>query len=100
MNRITKFITARATSWIVLVVAVLAAGLLFAAGSGATEETSPGVGLPASAESARAAAAQEDLESADSTSALFVFSREGGELTDSDIEAVTAASVELAEFSP
>jgi len=100
MNRLTKFITARTTSWIVLVVAFLAAGLLFAAGSGATEETSPGVGLPASAESARAAAAQEDLPSADSTSGLFVFSRDGAELTDADVEAVAAASIELAEFAP
>jgi len=100
MNRLTKFITARRTSWIVLVVAVLAAGLLFAVGSGATEESSPGVGLPASAESARAAAAQEQLASADSTSALLIFSRDGSELTDADIEAVTAAALELAEFSP
>ncbi len=100
MNRLTKFITARATSWIVLVVAFLAAGLLFAAGSGATEESSPGVGLPASAESARAAVAQEDLPSADATSALFVFSRDGDALTDADLEAVTAASTNLAEFTP
>ena len=100
MNRLTKFITARATSWIVLVAAFLAAGLLFAAGSGATEESSPGVGLPASAESARAAVAQEDLPSTDATSALLVFSRDGEALTDADLEAVTAASTNLAEFTP
>ncbi len=99
MHRITTFITARRTSWIVLVVALLGAGALFAVGSGATGETSPGVGLPASAESARAAAAQEDLPSAESTSALLVFSRDGAELTDNDIEAVTAATFELAELS-
>ncbi len=99
MHRITTFITARRTSWIVLVVALLGAGALFAVGSGSTGETSPGVGLPASAESARAAAAQEDLPSAESTSALLVFSRDGAELTDNDIEAVTAATFELAELS-
>lgn len=100
MNRLTKFITARATSWIVLVVAVLAAGLLFAAGSGATEQSAPGVGLPASAESVRATVAQEELPRTDSTSALFVFSRDGAELSDADLEAVNAAAGELAEFSP
>ena len=100
MNRLTKFITARTTSWIVLVVAVLAAGLLFAVGSGATEESSPGVGLPASAESARAAVAQEELPRTDSTSALFVFSRDGAELSDADLEAVNAVAGEFAEFSP
>jgi len=100
MNRLTKFITARRTSWIVLVVAVLAAGLLFAVGSGATEQSAPGVGLPASAESARAGVAQEELPKTDSTSALFVFSRDGAELSDADLEAVNAVALVLAEFSP
>ena len=99
MHRITSFITARRTSWMVLVMALLGAGALFAVGSGATGESSPGIGLPASAESARAAEAQEELPSADSTSALLVFSRDGADLTESDIEAVGAAASDLAEFS-
>ena len=99
MRRLTTFITARSTSWIVLVAAFLVAGAVFALGSGSDGETSPGVGLPASAESAQAAAAQEDLPGADSTSALLVFSRDGDKLTDEDIEAVNAAAAELAEFS-
>jgi RND superfamily putative drug exporter len=99
MRRITRFITDKKTSWIVLVVAILFAGAIFALGKGTTGETSPGVGLPASAESARAAAAQQDLPGADSTSALLVFSRDGDKLTDADIEAITATSVTLAEFS-
>ena len=99
MRRLTTFITARSTSWIVLVAAFLVVGAVFALGSGSDGETSPGVGLPASAESAQAAAAQEDLPGADSTSALLVFSRDGDKLTDEDIEAVNAAAAELAEFS-
>lgn len=99
MRRLTSFITSRRTSWIILVVAFLSAGAIFALGSGNDTETSPGVGLPESAESARAALAQEDLPSAESTSALFVFSRDGADLTDADLEAVFAATTELAEFS-
>jgi len=99
MRRLTTFITARRTSWIVLVTAALAAGALFASGSGADGESSPGVGLPASAESARAAAAQQDLPGADGTSALFVFSRDGDKLTDDDIQAITATTSTLVDLS-
>lgn len=99
MKRLTTFITARSTSWIVLVIAALVTGAFFALGSGSEEETSPGVGLPDSAESAQVAAAQEDLPSADSTSALLVYTRDGADLTDDDIEAITATTVELADLS-
>ena len=99
MRRLTTFITARKTSWIVLVSALLMTVAVFALGSGVDGDTSPGVGLPDSAESAQVAAAQELLPSADSTSALLVFSRDGAELTDADIEAITATASELGEFS-
>jgi len=99
MQRLTRFITAKKTSWIVLVTALLAAGAVFAMGSGADGETSPGVGLPDSAESAQVAALQEDLPAADSTSALLVFSRDGAELTDADIAAITERTTELADLS-
>lgn len=99
MKRLTTFITARSTSWIVLVLAVLFAGGMFALGSGAEEETSPGVGLPPSTESERVAAALEDLPSADSTSALLVYSRGGAELTDDDLAAVTERSAELGDLA-
>lgn len=99
MQRIISFITARRTSWIVLVAAFLTAGAIFALGSGAEGESSPGVGLPDSAESARVSAAQEELPGNDGTSALFVFSRDGAGLTDDDIAAVSTAASDLAEFS-
>ena len=99
MRRLTTFITARRTSWIVLVTAVLAAGAVFALGSGAEGESSPGVGLPSSAESARVSAAQDELPGADGTSALLVFSRDGGTLTEGDIAAVGDAAAALADLS-
>jgi RND superfamily putative drug exporter len=99
MRRLTNFITARRTSWIVLVAAALAAGGIFALGSGAKGDTSPGVGLPASAESSRVAALQEKLPGADGTSALLVFSRDGGTLSDTDVAAITKAASNLTDLS-
>ncbi|GAA1215409.1 MMPL family transporter [Rhodoglobus aureus] len=99
MSRLRTFITARRTSWIVLVGALLAAGAIFAAGTGNEEGTLPGIGLPASAESAQAAAAAEDLPGADSTVALLVFSRDGDTLSDNDTEAVSSATAALGDFS-
>jgi len=99
MQRIIQFVTARRTSWIVLVLAALAAGAIFALGSGAAGESSPGVGLPASAESARVTAAQADLPGADGTSALVVFNRAGDSLDSFDVAAIGAAAERLAQYS-
>ncbi|EPR76839.1 putative membrane protein [Leifsonia rubra CMS 76R] len=99
MSRFRTFITARRTSWIVLVAALVAAGAIFAAGTGNEEGTLPGVGLPDSAESAQAAAAAEDLPGSDSTVALLVFSRDGETLSDSDTAAVSAAAESLSDLS-
>ncbi|CAN5380500.1 MMPL family transporter [soil metagenome] len=99
MRRFTAFLTARRTSWVVLVLAAIAAGAVFAIGSGADGESSPGVGLPASAESAQVAALQDGLPNSDGTSALLVFSRDGGTLNDSDVAAVADAASRLADLS-
>jgi RND superfamily putative drug exporter len=99
MHRLSTFITAKKTSWIVLVITVAISAAIFALGSGSTGESSPGVGLPASAESARVAALQADLPAADATSALLVFGRDGDELTDADIAAITANAGALADLS-
>lgn len=99
MRRLRSFITARRTSWIVLVLAALAAGAVFALGSGAEGDTSPGVGLPASAESAQVAALQNELPGADGTSALLVFSRDGGTLSTSDVAAVADAATAVTALS-
>ncbi|MGV8851813.1 MAG: MMPL family transporter [Rhodoglobus sp.] len=99
MHRLRTFITARRTSWIVLVGALVAAGAIFAAGTGNEEGTLPGVGLPESAESAQAAAAAEELPGADATVALLVFSRDGDALSDSDQTAVSSAASSLSDLS-
>lgn len=99
MQRIITIITGRRTSWMVLVGAVLAAGAIFGLGSGNDSETSPGVGLPESAESAQVAALQEKLPAADTTSALVVFSRDGDELTDDDLAAIAEVATKLTELS-
>ncbi|CAO1652532.1 RND superfamily putative drug exporter [Salinibacterium sp. NYA9b] len=99
MSRLRTFITARRTSWIVLVAAFLAAGAIFAAGSGNEEGALPGIGLPDSAESAQAAAAAGDLPGADSTVALLVYTRDGADLTDDDIAAITSATASLSDLS-
>lgn len=97
MRRLTGFLTARRTSWIPLLGALALSGALFALGSGATGDTSPGVGLPESAESARVDAALEHLPGADSTSAVLVFARDGDALTDADLEAI--AALNLGDFA-
>jgi putative drug exporter of the RND superfamily len=99
MRRFTSFITAKRTSWLVLVAAVIGAGLLFSAGSGSDGESSPGVGLPDSAESAKVAVLQENFPGADKSSAILVFARDGADLTDADITAITATTGPLAELS-
>ena len=53
MHRLTTFITGKKTSWIILVVALAVSAAIFALGSGSSGDTSPGVGLPDSAESAK-----------------------------------------------
>ncbi|MGV8895869.1 MAG: MMPL family transporter [Rhodoglobus sp.] len=109
MNRLVHAITARRTSWMFLVGAVLGAGALFSIGSGASGESSPGVGLPASAESSLVAEAQKNLPGSDASAALLVFSREadgtGADdtsrdiLSDSDIAAITEKTSKLADLS-
>ncbi len=99
MRRIANFITARRTSWIVLVGALIAAGAVFAIGSGASGASSPGLGLPASAESARVTVAQTNLPAVDGSTALLVFSRDGSTLTAADITAVGAAATALTAYS-
>ena len=99
MRRLTSFITARRTFWIVLVTAALAAGAIFALGSGGEGDSSPGVGLPASAESAQVTALQEQLPGAEGTSALLVFSRDGATLSNDDVAAVAEAASGLSDLS-
>lgn len=100
MRAIIGWITRARTSWTVLVAFVLAAGALFALGSGSETESAPAAGLPASAESEQVAALLDEFPDADATSALLVFDREGAELTEADLAAIQAnAFGPLAELS-
>ena len=99
MRRLTEFLTARSTSWIVLVVAFVATAAVFALGSGSSSDTAPGAGLPSTAESVQVATLQEDLPGADSTSALLAYNRSGESLDEADLAAIAAAGERLAPLS-
>lgn len=94
----TRFITGRAPAWIILVLTVLVAGGLFALGSGASGTQTPESGLPDAAESARAAAIVDDLDDGDSSTALLVYAREGGQVDEEDVAAIQQRLPELAEY--
>ena len=99
MIAITRFITAARTSWIVLVVGLAATAALFVAAGYQSADAAPPVGLPDSAESAQAAALQEQFADDDSTSGLLVFGRESGELRDDDLAAIAERIVELSDIA-
>ena len=100
MTALLRFITSAKTSWIVLVLAALAAAALFALGSGEESETAPSVGLPDSAESRQVDRLREQFPSADGTSALLVFASDEGQLEDDTLAQIDVnASGELAELS-
>ncbi|WP_396643330.1 MMPL family transporter [Microbacterium sp.] len=80
MSGLLRFITSAKTSWIVLVLAGLAAAALFSIAGGEESETAPSVGLPDSAESVQVDQLREEFPSADDTSALLVFASDEGEL--------------------
>jgi len=94
----TRFITARASAWIVLVLTVLVAGGLFAFGSGASGTQTPESGLPDAGESAQAAAIADDLDDGESSTALLVYERAGGELDQTDLAAIQQTLPDLGEF--
>ncbi len=100
MAALLRFITSAKTSWIVLVLAALAAGALFALGSGEESETAPSVGLPDSAESVQVDQLREEFASADGTSALLVFQADEGELSQEQLAEIDAKAFgDLADLS-
>ncbi|MGZ8804071.1 MAG: MMPL family transporter [Microbacterium sp.] len=100
MAGLLRFITSAKTSWIVLVLAALAAGALFALSGGEESETAPGVGLPDSAESVQVDQLREQFPSADGTSALLVFASDDGELSAETLALIDAKAFgELADLS-
>ena len=100
MNGLLRFITSAKTSWIVLVLAALAAAALFSIAGGEESETAPSVGLPDSAESVQVDQLREQFPSADDTSALLVFASEEGELDAGTLALINENAMgELADLS-
>ncbi|QIM19790.1 MMPL family transporter [Leucobacter coleopterorum] len=76
------------------------AALLFSVGSGSSGETSPGVGLKDSVESARVTALQKELPGAGNTSAILVYSNDDeNKLTSEQKDFVMQASPTFYEVS-
>ncbi len=100
MAALTRFITGAKTSWIVLLAGLAAAAGLIVAAGYESADSAPAVGLPDSAESVQAAALQDQLIVDDnSTSALLVFARDSGELSEDDLAAITERTVELSDLA-
>ncbi len=100
MSGLLRFITSAKTSWIVLVLAALAAGALFALAGGEESDAAPTVGLPDSAESVQADRLLDEFDSADGTSGLLVFAADDGELSAETLAAIDAKAFgELADLS-
>ncbi|SIT72002.1 MMPL family transporter [Microbacterium sp. RU33B] len=90
MGGLTRFITSAKTSWIMLVLAALAAVALFSIAGGEESETAPSVGLPDSAESVQVDELLEEFPGEEGTSALLVFAAEDGELNAETLAAIDA----------
>lgn len=99
MIRIARFLSGRITAWITLAASVAVVGLLFAVIPAAESDAFPSAGLPDSAESARVSALLEEFPSADATVGILVWSRDGADLTDDDIAAITERAAALATVS-
>ena len=99
MLSIQRFITGRRTAWVVLVSTIVAVGLLFSLLPSNDSEEFPTSGLPTSSQAAQVDALLADFPSADQTSAIVVWSRDSGELSDADIAAITAQAAALGEQS-
>ncbi|MDF2444177.1 MAG: putative drug exporter of the superfamily, partial [Subtercola sp.] len=99
MRHLTDFVSGRFTAWIVLALAIVAAGILFATAPTSTGTVAPTAGLPASTQSAQVAELQKQLPNSDAGFALVVFDRSGEPLTDADKAAIAARGAALAPES-
>ncbi|MBN9605090.1 MAG: MMPL family transporter [Actinomycetales bacterium] len=90
----------RVRSWIVVVLALLAAGAGFALIPSTASEGFPPTGLPDSAESAQVAAALENAPDGETTVGILLYTRaDGGDLTSDDLASVQASATRLADAS-
>ena len=73
MNGLIRFITGKKTAPATMLIALIFAGLAFTVLNTPAAETTPGTGLPDSAESAQVLALQDQLPSSDASAAFVVY---------------------------
>ncbi|MCS5723165.1 MMPL family transporter [Herbiconiux sp. CPCC 203407] len=99
MRAIARFVSGRGTAWIALGAAAVAIALLFALLPQGESDAYPPSGLPDSSDAKQVSALLEEFPDADTTAAIFVYSRGGDALTEADTAAITASAARLAELS-
>lgn len=107
VDRLIKFATGKSTFWVMLVLGIAAAGLVFGPLAMASSDVSPSSGVPAWAQSSKVTELQKSLPGADATSAIVLYQREVA-LTDADKTFIASAQGNLmtkysnapAQFAP
>jgi len=99
VNKVIGFMTGMRTSWVMILLGIIAAALTFGPLSVAKSETSPTSGVPAWAQSSQVTELQKDLPGADSTSAIALYQSDT-RLTDDQKSFIADAQTRLMNFSP
>ena len=76
MNGLLKFITGKKTAPVTMLIGLIFAGLAFTVFNTEATETTPGTGLPDTAESVQVAKLQDELPSSDASAAFIVYTSE------------------------
>ncbi|MFM5904804.1 MAG: MMPL family transporter [Micrococcales bacterium] len=99
MRTFAKLVTGRAGAWVTVILSFVLIGAIFAAGGKSETATSPGIGLPESAESAKVTALQEKFRSQQGTAALIVFVSETSRIEGEQLRHIRGVSDELKQIS-
>jgi putative drug exporter of the RND superfamily len=97
---VLRTLTGRLTAWLVLAVAVLAAGAVFAFAGEVETSNDPTATLPEGAESTKVAVLERQLPSGRQNPALIVYSRGGPALTEADKAKIVADAGVVRASSP
>ena len=98
VNKVIGIMTGKRTSWVMILLGIIAAALTFGPLAVAKSETSPTSGVPAWAQSSQVTELQKDLPGADSTSAIVLYQSET-KLTDAQKSYIADAQTRLMKFS-
>ena len=94
VDRLIKFATGKRTFWVMLVLGIAAAGLVFGPLAMASSDVSPSSGVPAWAQSSKVTELQKSLPGADATSAIVLYQSQAA-LTDADKTFIASAQGNL-----